>query len=180
MARTSTKNSVYFNGCKTLEDLTARMMTLVTEHGDNDEIISAVSAEYDAAFAKLKRQVNKGKEKWQKVQDNPEELRNVALKLLTFKDAENDLDFKRDCVLELRGRWYYVYAKEGKDKEITKKYKDLLNSKGLGFKFSKRIGQWYWFSGIEKSKFHAHKGSMTVDESREKHGSRIIETEEAV
>lgn len=176
MART---NTVYFTGCNTMEDLTARLMALIAENGSDAEKVTAISQEYDTLFISFKKKANKGKEKWQKVKDNPEKLRNIAMTLLTYKDAEKDLDFRRDCVLELRGRWFYVYAKEGKDTEITRKYRELLNREGLGFIFSKRLGQWFWYDGVEKSKYH-HKGTMTADESREKHGSRIIDTEEEV
>lgn len=173
-------NTVYFNGCDTMEDLTARLMALITEHGSDAEKVTAISQEYDKLFYAFKKKANKGKENWQKVKDNPEELRKVALTLLTFKDEANDLDFKRDCTLELRGRWFYVYAKEGADPEVTRKYKDLLNRKGLGFRFRKTQKDWYWFSGIENAKYRPYKSKMTPDEVRDKYGYKIIETEAAV
>ena len=174
------KNSVYFNGCTTLEELTNRLSSLILEYENDTATIIAFSLEYDKLFEVLKKEHNKDKEEKDKIKDKPEELRNVAFRTLTYKDEEKGLDFKRDCVLELRGHWFYVYAKEGKDPEITRLYAELLYANGLHFKFSKRIKQAYWFSGIEKAKWHRHGKGLTVEESRRKHGYKIIETEEAV
>ena len=173
------KNSVYFNGVSTLADLEQKYLELMMVHIDNAEVVGAINTEYDSFFEKLKKAHNKGAEEWQKVHENPNEMREVVAKLFSFKDEKEDLDFRRDVKVELCGTWLWIQPADGKPADITKKYSKILNRKsGVGCDWSTKKNMWYWHSETGKKKWHPHKQSYSMKQIRDTYGSRIIETAE--
>ena len=168
--------SVYFNGVSNLNDLEVRFISLAAEHATNADILAEIADEYDALFIKYQKTHNKGKEDWQKVKEDPHEMREVVTKLFSFVDPTNDLDFKRDCKVELCGTWLWIQPNDGKEPDVTKKYSKVLNRKnGVGCNWSTKKNMWYWHSETGKKKWIPRKQAYTMEQIRSAYGSRVIE-----
>jgi hypothetical protein len=169
------KNSVYFNGVSNLNELEAKFIELAAEHAADADTLAKIAEEYDVLFVKYQKTHNKGKEEWQKVTENPHEMREVVTKLFAFVDEENDLDFKRDCKVELCGSWLWIQPADGKDPDTTKKYSKLLNRKnGVGCNWSTKKNMWYWHSETGKKKWIPRKQSYSMEQIRSTYGSKYI------
>lgn len=177
MAKKNT--SIYFNGVNTLAELEGKYLEYCMS--DAELNFEEIDKEYDALFVKYQKTHNKGKEDWQKVKENPHEMREVALKMFSFVDKENDLDFKRDCKVELCGTWLWIQPADGKEADITKKYSKLLNRKdGVGCNWSTKKNMWYWHSETGKKKWIPRKQAYTMEQIRNAYGSRVIENADEV
>lgn len=143
--KTTKKNGVFAN-VTTLVELEQAYIDLLMTGNYSEEDMKSINALYDVCFETLKAQHNSTAEEYKKVHENPEEMRTVVTQILTYKDAEKDLDFMRDCKVDLVGTWLWVRGKEGKDPEITRKYSDFLNSiKGFRWngKSDRKVWQWH-------------------------------------
>lgn len=174
---TKKNNSVYFKDVKTLNELEERFINLAAEYAVDADTLAEIATEYDVLFVKYQKSHNKGKEPWQKVTEDPHEMREVVTKLFSFVDKENDLDFKRDCKVELCGTWLWIQPADGKEPDVTKKYSKVLNRKnGVGCNWSTKKNMWYWHSETGKKKWIPRKSAYTMEQIRSAYGSRVIES----
>lgn len=149
MARTK-KNAGLFANVTTLAELEQAYIDLLMTGDYSEEEMTSINALYDVCFETLKAQHNSTAEDYKKVHENPEEMRTVVAQILAYKDEKNDLDFMRDCKVDLVGTWLWVRNKDDKDPEVTRKYKEFLN--GIkGFKWNgkpdRKVWQWHSTTG---------------------------------
>ena len=173
--------SVYFKGVKTLNELEATYLAYCL--ADTPLDFEAIDKEYDALFIKYQKAHNKGKEDWQKVKEKPHEMREVVTKLFAFKDEDKDLDFKRDCKVELCGTWLYIGAADGKPEDICRNYKQILSWRKDGAcHWSNTHNKWTWHSETGKKPWKPRKQgeAWEMDKIREVHGSKIITSADEV
>ena len=176
MAMTTTRTSVHFKDCKTLEELEAKYLAIWKERGDDTEYIEEITKEYDKFFIVLRDAHNKKVGEHQRILADPTLLRTMVAKTLAIKDEAKGLDFKEDCTLERDRNYLWVYPKEGKPKSITKKYTEVLSWRtGLGYQWSSRLGAWYFdATGRPWKPYKNRRGHMTTEERRNYHGCEFL------
>ncbi len=146
----------YFTGVKTIEELRQRYRKLLKKyHPDNEngsvEITQEINAEYDCLFADLSKE-NKADSK---TFDYNYQAENDA-----FKEILNTI-ISYNMKIELIGNWIWCFD--------CFAYKDRL--KELGFKFAPKKKAWTWHYGEYVG---YHKGEVTLDEIRQKYGSKKV------
>lgn len=184
--KTTTRGSVYFKDCKTFGELENKYLALITENIDNADVLEAINKDYDEYFIIMRDKHNEEVDDYRKTNEGSTEMRTVATALIGFKDKEKDLDFMRDCRLELCGTWLWISPAEGKPRETLGKYSPILNHKtGIGCTMCKtgvKKGLWYWRSETGKKWMPHHvrnKRDYSMNDIRGLHGSEVI-TDEAV
>ncbi len=162
MKNETTKNTNYFEGVKTLEDLRIRYLELLkANHPDNGgdvEIMQNINAAYDTAREMLKNGVTieneKDAAKWSDVED---EALRAALYKVVFLHGLN---------IEIVGCWIWIDGETFTNREALKE---------AGYKWSRTRQKWH-FAPYE-SKWH--KGSKkSFDQLRRTYGSEKVENEE--
>lgn len=179
MAKKNT--SVYFNGVNTLAELEGKYL----EYCMSDDVLDfeEIDKEYDVLFIKYQKAHNKTAEEWHKTYEKPHEMREVVTKLFAFKDEANDLDFKRDCKVELCGTWIYISPADGKPDDTCRKYTQILSWKKDGAcHYSHEKNRWIWHSETGRKPWKPRRKAETwdMDRIRQTHGSKIITSADEV
>jgi len=175
MAKKTTRTSVYFKDCKTVDEITAKYSDLTLFFSDDADTLIEISKEFDEFFTILRDEHNKGASEYKQIGATAEELRGIFEQLRTFKDAEKDLDLMRDCKVTLKGTWIWVGAADGKDAEITRNYRNFLKQLGFFWNDKKNRKVWQWHSPHDKRIYRPkQKELIPVEEVDEKYGSRVI------
>lgn len=152
---------MFFDSCKTLDDLKKLYKSLVFEHhpdrGGDLETMKAVNIEYEAAFKRLKAAHNEEAARPESAKratmETPEEFRVIVERLIRLDGIE----------IELCGSWLWI----GGD---TRKHKEAL--KAAGCRWSRLKGLWYWHHAEDGA--HLIRGKSSMDEIRSKYGSEIL------
>ena len=159
----------FFNGIKTLEELKAEFKKLASKHhpdrGGDTATMQKVNAEYDQAMKIIingsdechykKTNKTEGYSFW----EDKEEHTEVEKKVKEALDAIIGLD---GLIIEIIGVWIYVRGETKQHKEILKTNK---------FFFRKKDEDCFWVFMGKKS---GGRGTMSLDEMREKYGSEKV------
>jgi hypothetical protein len=147
---------IYFENCTTLDAVKAAYRELAMRHhpdrGGDTETMQAINREYTYACAYILKACKMEKEKVDQEMNLSQKYREVLEKIIKLPDIE----------IELCGHWIWVSGN-------TKPVKEALKSAGLYFA-SKKVK---WYYRPEEFKI-SHGGNKTMEEIREKYGSRHI------
>lgn len=150
---------MYFDGCKTLDQLKALYKKLAIKHhpdlGGNTRVMQDINEEYQKTFEVLKRQHNV-RQPNRKTTETPEQFRTVVEKLIKIKGIE----------IEVCGSWIWVSGE-------TFLHKDELKAAGL--LWSKPKKKWYWRPSDGKKRVH-YRGNQPMSQIRKKYGSQVIKS----
>ena len=150
----------FSNNISTLEELRREYRRLAKLHhpdaGGDTEDMKQINAEYDALFAILSRQ--EAQERPQGEQDTTEDKAAEDKAIRAVLDALVNVN----ADIEVVGCW--VWVSEG-----SYPYRELLKS--IGFKFAPKKKAWCWHFG---ECHRHHKREVSLDEIREKYGSRKV------
>jgi hypothetical protein len=153
--------SMYFNNCKSIEDLKKEYYRLVKMYhpdlhkGIDDSTIKAINSEYEIYFEKLKNIHNSTHDADHQNTESASEYTDIINKIIHMVGI----------TIEICGTWVWLSGN-------TKIYKEEL--KQYGFWWASKKLMWYWHTEQETTGRHK---TWSMDKIRDKYGSKIIETE---
>lgn len=127
------------------------------DHGGSTEAMQEFNAAYEKRFEILKAEQNRKADadptgKTRRVEEMPEEFREVIEKLLSINDI----------IIELCGSWVWISGE-------TRAHKDEI--KAAGCYWASKKSMWYWRSAKDA---HHGKSGKSMESIRSKYGSERI------
>ena len=153
----------YFQSCETNDDCKKRYRELCKklhpDNGGNEAEFKVMQEQFAKVFERLKHFTrNVQGEKYEKhTEERPEEFMNAMNTIIHYTDLE----------IEICGRWIWVGGN-------TRDYTDVLKKAGFFYRGDKKM--WSWNSKDDRTRRHSKR--FTMNEIREMHGSKRVETEE--
>jgi len=152
---------MFFDGCKTLNELKERYRKLAMENhpdmGGDVATMQKINAEHDEVFERLKNAWNMENPD-KKTTETPEEFRDVLSKLFRLPGI----------VIELCGSWLWISGD-------TKPNAAGLKAAGCRWSANKKMWYWrHWMDGM----YHKKHTPFTMNAIRATYGSSILTAEE--
>lgn len=152
---------MYFDNCKTLDDLKAAYKKLAMKHhpdmGGDVRTMQNINAEYECRFERLKVCYNAAQADQDKPQTNetPEEFMSIIDQLMKLSGIE----------IELCGSWLWIGGNT---------YDHKAELKAAGCLWSRSKHKWYWRHQSDGAKWS--RGRYSMSKIREKYGSQVFAT----
>ena len=147
---------IYFNNCKTLDEVKATYRTLAMRHhpdrGGDTDTMQAITREYAYACAYILKASDMDEQKASEEMNLSQKYREVLERIIHLSGID----------IELCGHWIWVSGD-------TKPVKEELKAAGLFFA-SKKVK---WYYRPEEFKV-SHGGTKSMEEIRAKYGSQNI------
>lgn len=149
---------MYFEGVKTIDELKLRYKALAIKNhpdmGGDLEAMKAINVEYDKVFNRLKNRHNEDADDDSRVDEIPEQFREIINSLLHLNGI----------TIELCGSWIWVSGET---------YPHRAALKEAGMRWSKSKGSWYWTAKFSTKRV---RGCSSMKEIRMKYGSEKLTT----
>ena len=161
LARLGAFDSVWFQGCNGLQEIKQRYKELALawhpdREGGDTATMQDINAEYQTIIKNAFYDFTDAKSKM----DEEEYIK--------YPDIIQRLIVIDDILIEIMGTWLWVSGYPIKD--MTKLHRKELSAAGLIYSGKKQM----WYYRPEEAKMYKWKGTKTIDEIRQKYGSKVV------